>query len=489
VNVIRGRRSIVLAAYVGGAGLLAASPGRFMTVAQRDSHLSARAPRSADISADGRAVAFESRARLVAADADDRPDIYVFDRTTGLVTLESVPADDGSEYTHPRISGDGRFVVFEWRQAQSLNTPRADVVLRDRVAGTTRTLTMTPRNQSPFGWSRNPDISDDGRVVAFSSASTTLADGPDVNGAREDVYIVRLPEGTISRVSLTSSGVQPDDGDSILPSISADGRWIAFASTAPLGPPSQGFGAAGPPSQGFGAASPPPQGFGAASPPPQSLAAGPAPRSSREKPVRHVYLRDVIAGRTVRVTLAPNRASGNGNSSLPAISADGRHVVFVSEASNLLDGDDNGTSDVFLYDRETAALSWVSRAADGHSAGGESTSPVISGDGRFVAFQSDAANLVCIRRPGCAALASDFDDINLVWDVFVLDRELGRIVRASEDELGGWMEVSAAPALGSSGDVLTFSSRHPVDATDLAGDFDLFIRSPTPPPVITRKSP
>ena len=455
MNGILGRPSIVLAACVAGTGLVTASPGSFITIAQRDAHLSARAPRTADISADGRSVAFESRARLVAADEDDRPDIYVLNRTTGLVTLESVMVtmpDDGSEFTFPRISGDGRFVVFEWRQAQSLNTPRADVVLRDRMTGTTRTLTMTPRNQSPFGWSRAPDISDDGRIVAFSSAATTLTDGPDINGAREDVYVVLLPEGTISRVSLNSAGVQPDVGDSILPSISADGRWIAFASTAPLDDEQPS-------------------------------------RSNHEKRVRQVYLRDAIAGRTIRVTRALNRATPNGNSSLPAISADGRHVVFVSEASNLLVGDDNSTSDVFLYDRETGALSWVSRAADGQSAGGESTSPVISGDGRFVAFQSDAANLVCTRRPGCAALAGDFDDINLVWDVFVLDRELGRIVRASEDELGGWMEVSAAPALGSSGQLLAFSSRHPVDATDLAGDFDLFVRSLTPPPVITRKSP
>ena len=180
MNGILGRPSIVLAACVAGTGLLPASPGPFITVAQRDVYLSARAPRTADISADGRSVAFESRARLVASDQDDRPDIYVLDRTTSLVTLESVRtmADDGSEFTHPRLSGDGRFVVFEWRQAQSLNTPRADVVLRDRLTGTNRTLTMTPRNQSPFGWSRGPDISDDGQVVAFSSASTTLADGP-----------------------------------------------------------------------------------------------------------------------------------------------------------------------------------------------------------------------------------------------------------------------------------------------------------------------
>ena len=256
---------------------------------------------------------------------------------------------------------------------------------------------------------------------------------------------MRLPEGTISRVSLNSSGVQPDVGDSILPSISADGRWIAFASTAPLGDRSRGFGAASDQS-----------------------------RSNREKLVRQVYLRDAIAGRTTRVTRALNRATPR-QQLLPAISARPACVVFVSEASNLA-GDDNSTSDVFLYDRETGALSW--------SAGPPTDSPPAARarrrSSRVTAVSSpsspDAANLVT-RRPGCVVLAGDFDDINLVWDVFVLDRELGRIVRASEDELGGWMEVSAAPALGSSGQLLAFSSRHPVDATDLAGDFDLFVRS------------
>ena len=109
MNGILGRPSIVLAACVAGTGLVTASPGSFITVAQREAYLSARAPRTADISADGRSVAFESRARLVAADEDDRPDIYVLDRTTGLVTLESVKvamADAGSEFTFPRISGD-----------------------------------------------------------------------------------------------------------------------------------------------------------------------------------------------------------------------------------------------------------------------------------------------------------------------------------------------------------------------------------------------
>ena len=99
-------------------------------------------------------------------------------------------------------------------------------------------------------------------------AATTLTDGPDINGSREDVYVVRLPEGTISRVSLNSSGVQPDVGDSILPSISADGRWIACLDAARRR---------------------------------RSDDEQPS-RSNREKLVRQVYLRDAIAGRTTRVT-------------------------------------------------------------------------------------------------------------------------------------------------------------------------------------------
>jgi Tol biopolymer transport system component len=158
-------------------------------------------------------------------------------------------------------------------------------------------------------------------------------------------------------------------------------------------------------------------------------------------------------------------------------------VTFASDASNLLDDDQNRASDVFLYDREGDTLAWVSRAADGSSASGESTGPVVSGDGRFIAFQSDAANLVCARR------CPPHDDINLLWDTFLLDRASGRIVRTSEDERGGWMEPSAGPALDATGRVVAFSSRHPVDATDRSDDFDLFVRALTPRPVITRRTP
>jgi hypothetical protein len=104
---------------------------------------------------------------------------------------------------------------------------------------------------------------------------------------------------------------------------------------------------------------------------------------------------------------------------------------------------------------------------------------------------------VCIRRGGCGpgATASEprtggsasAEDINLLWDVFVFDSASRVLVRLSEDELGGWMEPSAGPAIDATGQVIAFSSRHPIDASDRGGDFDLFVRAVTVPPIATRK--
>ncbi len=276
--------AVLLAAAVAAVCLTAGGPQALVTVAQRDANRSPRAPRSADISADGRFVAFESQARLVAADVDDLHDIYVLDRTTGQVTLETGGSDD--ECVHPRISGDGRYVVYESRPSSAQKSPRADIALRDRVEGTTRVISQSARNTGDvFGWSRSPDISDDGRVIAFSSAATTLGQGPDVNGAAEDIYLVHLPALTITRASVLPSGAQLPRGDSILPSLSADGRWLAFASTAALG------GDAG--ADGSG-------------------------NEKRARPLRQVFLRDAVGGRLTRVSRAAGDGQPNGDSSLPA---------------------------------------------------------------------------------------------------------------------------------------------------------------------------
>ena len=418
------RTAAVLACLTAG---WTAGDGRLMTVEQRDPLRSARALRTVDVSASGRYIAFASWARLVPADTDDQPDIYVLDRDTGRITLES-DGFDNVQAGHPRISGDGRRLVFE---VGSLSIQgQLEIVLRDRGASATRLLTG---GATPHEWSRQPDISDDGEVVVFSSASPRLVPGDDANGPREDVYSLQLATGRVARESVTSDGVQPAAGLSYLPSISGDGRYVAFASTAPLD-------------------------------------AGASARSSAELPVNHVYVRD-RASRTTTLVSRTARERGAGDSTTPSISAAGRYLTFSSDAGNLVDGDRHRGRDVFLVDLETMATTLVSRAAGGGAASGVSLSPVISSDGRFVAFQSDAGNLVCTSRcsPGQA-------DINLIWDVFLFDRIAGTIVRLSEDELGGWMEWSAAPAIDGAGQVIAFSSRHPTDALDQGHDLDLFIR-------------
>jgi Tol biopolymer transport system component len=384
----------------------------------------------ADVSADGRYIAFESQAALVAADDNQRADIYVLDRTSARVTLES--ADLDAECSNPRISGDGRYIVFEARLA---GFPQ--IVLRDRTASSSRLLTTGGAGSENGGWSRSPDISDDGRIVVFSSAATTLVEGPDANGALEDVYAMELSTGGVRRISVSALGAQPSRGTSILPAVSADGRWVAFASTAPLDP-------------------------GRAQP-------------NEESPVRRIYLRDLTSGTTVRVSRSLRGGRLDGDSTLPALSGDGRYIAFASEATNIVDGDANRSADVFVFDREKETTMLVSRAVNGAVANGASTNPSVSADGRFIAFQSDAANMVCASRCSQAQ-----EDLNLLWDTFVFDSLTAKIVRISEDELGGWMDWSAGISIDGTGSVVAFSSRHPRDASDRLEDVDLFVRALRP---------
>ena len=419
---------------------LAADRSPVVTVRQAEQVRSARAARTVDVSADGRYVAFESWAQLVPDDTDRNPDIYVLDRATGHVTLESVELPDG-QATYPRLSGDGRLVVFEARPTAA--TPRVDIILRDRVALRSRSLTLAA-GADALAWSRHPTISANGRIVAFSSAATSLVPGPDANGKREDIYTIDLDSGTARRVSLTSTNEHPATGDSIAPSLSADGRWLAFASTAPL----------------------------------EQAAAGVA-----NAPPRNIFVRDLVRGTTTLVTKPRRDARANGDSAYPSIDDDGRFVAFASDASNLVaDADRNRGTDVFLFDCEKSELVRVSRAADASSPSGASTHPVIAGDGRFIVFQSEASNLVCAG--GCAAAD---EDINLLWDVFLFDRATGTTRRLSEDERGGWMEWSGGPAIDRSGEVVAFSSRHATAADDRLDDLDLFVRRLPPAPGPSRQ--
>ena len=172
---------------------------------------------------------------------------------------------------------------------------------------------------------------------------------------------------TIERVSVGPNGVEGNN-DSLFPAISAHGRFVAFESDAANLEPNDTNG------------------------------------------VSDVFVRDRQTGRTTRVSVGAGGAQGNRYSGVGGISADGRYVAFRSYASNLVADDTNGEQDVFVHDRQTGRTTRVSVTARGaQAAGGNSANPAISADGRHVAFNSHAANLV--RR-----------DTHAAFDIFVATR-------------------------------------------------------------------
>jgi Tol biopolymer transport system component len=423
------------------------SAATVLTVPQRDGWRSASSLPAASLSADGRWIAFESYARLAPADTNNHCDVYVLDRTNGRVTLESITTDGDplpGHSTGPRLSGEGRHLVFETAiQAADGMVHGSEIVLRDRLRQTTRRVSRGPSSMLQARTSRHAAISDDGRIVVFASSVTDLVAGRDENGQLEDVYLFDVATDRTRRVSVDRQGVQLADGASYTPSVNADGRYVAFTSTAALD--------------------------------------GVPPRLLAGRPIASVFVRDTQLGVTERVNVTTAGAP-DGHSSDPAISRDGRYVAFASEATNLVRGDRNRSADVFLRNLHNQETTLISRGMNGGAANGPSGHPIVSGDGRFVAFQSLASDLLCTRR--CAA---ESEDINLLWDVFRFDRMTGSMTRISGGPGGGWAEESSSPQFDASGEIAVFSSRHPIDAQDVSNDFDLFVRIGTPAAAITRR--
>jgi Tol biopolymer transport system component len=267
----------------------------------------------AAITPEGRFVAFDSRAsNLVPGDNDDAFDVFVRDRSTDRTEL--VGAGSG-----PAISADGRFVAFERR----LNSPDGPpgIYVRDRAKGVTELVSVAADGTPGNDLSGEARISADGRYVVFSSKASNLVandtNGPDHPGT--DVFVRDRLRETTRRVSVGSDGRQAD-GPSGNPSLSSNGRIVAFTSWAPnLGP---------------------------------GKASG-------------VYVHDLATGATELASVSTAGAPGDGDSyaGFRALSGDGRLVAFFSRASNLVPGDVNGQYDAFVRDREakTTELASVAR--------------------------------------------------------------------------------------------------------------------------------
>lgn len=391
----------------------------------------------ARVSRNGRYVALSSSAALTADDTNPGTDVYVLDLVTRDLTLASRSAGDrpsNGDSATPDISDDGRYVVFA-SASQNLVVPHETgncrhVYLRDRTRGVTERVSATPAGTPGNHYSANPVISADGTTVAFQSAATDLVPGADSDANPMDVFLMRVSERRVERVSVASDG-RVRRGQSHSPAISADGRFIVFTSMADLTT---------------------------------------RPQRADTNRLADVYVRDTNAGTTTRISRTDDDRDPDGASYRPAISDDGHVVVFVSEATNLTDERGSRLPQIYAHDLRTGRTELVSQGSGGGPADGASAVPQVSGDAQVVIFQSLASNLCCARRcePG-------EQDTNMVWDVFVHDRRTRRTTRLTTDGVEGWLDGGRGPSIDAGGTVATFTSRHPRSEDDTGVDEDLFV--------------
>jgi Tol biopolymer transport system component len=308
------------------------------------------------ISADGRTIAFAGVAsNLVPGDTNNAFDIFVHDRITGITTRESVDSNGNQgngDSRYPSLSADGRYVAFA-STATNLVAGDSnflwDVFVRDRVAGTTVRVSVDSNGQQSNGNSFGPVLSSDGQLVGFTSLASNLVPN-DTNDSR-DAFVHDMATGRTTCVSVDSSGNQ-GDGDSVFTSFSADGRYVAFHGGA------------------------------------TNLVRNDANHSW------DVFVGDLLTGTTTRVSLDSNGNEGNQSSINGVLSPDGRYVAFSSLATNLAPNDTNNWLDVFVRDRITGVTERVSVSSNGSQGDMWSDTPAFAGDGRFVAFASASTDLV-----------------------------------------------------------------------------------------------
>ncbi|MFC1549279.1 TolB family protein [Nitrospirota bacterium] len=381
---------------------------------------------NADISTSGRYVVFDSRSyALVEGDTNDDYDVFVCDMHTGTVKLISNAADgtEGeSTGEYPSISGDGRYVAFHSTSENIVagdNNVSPDVFLRDLMTDTVTLLSINAADSSQGdSTSENPTISTDGKFVAFESQAQNLIPGQPTNGNKH-ILLRNVLSGEITMVSNSATGDEGDVG-SYEPALSGNGRYVAFYSEATnlVSVDSGGF--------------------------------------------ADIFLKDMQTGAIKLISNAADGTQGDGHSQYPAISDDGRYVAFVSTATNLVPGDSNGQPDVFLRDLQADTIKLISNSSDGTPSGNYSYQPSISADGRYVTFGSSGELIT--------------GDNNSCDDIYLRDTLTDEVTLLSVNASGVQAsDYSYIPIISGNGKYVVFESdAENLVETDSNGNSDIF---------------
>ena len=318
------------------------------------------------VSGDGRFVAFESDAgTLAAGDTNNRADVFVRDRDTGKTVLASVGSDGRQEAGQASrsavLSRDGRYLAFmSFAKLEDADTNGAgDIYVRDLVTGTTARVSVGTEGQQGDNASVSPSMSPDGRYVAFSSIATSLTTADPDN--LEDIYLRDR--------DTDADGIMDEPGAAQTTLVSVSSEEVKEKTTNQFPAVS---------ANGHSVAF-------------QSLADEWVPGDTNR--ADDIYLRDTVAGTTARVSIGMGGADTNQESGEASISDDGRYVAFSSQASNLVPGDTNEARDIFVADRATGAITRQSVSSSGGQGAGRSSGPQISADGTVVVFESEADGL------------------------------------------------------------------------------------------------
>ena len=376
------------------------------------------------LSADGAYVAFFS----ASASADGHHELFLYETASGTISRVSRRSDDptvgeiASFETPPSLSADGRFVAFvssgeHLVSGQTESDLTRDVFVFDRVTGTTVLASRKAGSTAVTGNARSeaPTLSADGRYVAFVSWATDLVAGQSDSAGTPDVFLHDLTLGTTILVSRQSDDVPTTaHGASLSPSISADGSQVVFSRESGYVDPSTGL------------------------------------------PVflydLHLFERATGVRRRVSSPAAglpdPDAIRSATN---PVINADGAYVAYSSLSTDLVSGlvDTNTAKDAFLYNRSSESNTIVSRRDPGApdlSAPGSSDTPLISADGRFVAYLSSASWIV----PGFVSAQPE--------TLYLHDRQTGITVPVASGRVSSGSNELLPLGISADGRFLTFAS-------------------------------